>query len=224
MKKYLALTAILIVTGLVLAAHQGYFRIKTIDCFTQFGPCPADFQRVVAFLFDQPIYRPLPRSLIHSKFQSFPAISSLSLYRRLPHTLVVSIQLRRPLGTLSSEVLGASVVDDQGLVFDTASDSVLPELIVSDPVQVGQLIHPDQLAAMQVLSQVAAISPAKTSGVLTDSVLTIRIPSDIMLLLDIKHLPPGWDASLQAILARSKINGKIPHKIDLRYANPIVTF
>lgn len=48
--------------------------------------------------------------------------------------------------------------------------------------------------------------------------------SDSLVMLDLNHLPTNWQQSLQKLLTQSKISGKVPKVIDLRFAQPVLTY
>lgn len=200
-----------------------FLLISHIQCFTQFGSCPQQYLDTATPLLNRPIYYPLSKSAIFSQFKSFPEIRSLSIHRRLPSTVVLSVQLRKPIGTISSRVLGAStqaLVDDQGLVYSGVTTSSLPRLLIPDSIELGQPASATQLSALKTLSSVVHISTIQLTGQLEGSVLTFLISPQTTVYVDVNKLPDDWPASLQSVFARSKIDGKLPHKIDMRFSHP----
>lgn len=216
---------LIIIAGLFVSIHLGTFNIKKIDCFTQFGQCQSEYIDTAGFLKGYPLYQPLPRTILSQKYSSFIEIRSINFYRRLPSTLIISIELRKPIGIVSSSVLGAkAIVDDQGLIFDQANNSALPLLISSQDIQLGSKITSDQLKAINILNIISAEIGNRIYGFLSGSELTAHLSSESVIIVDTHQSFSNWGTSLQLILNRSKINGKMPRKIDLRFNNPIITY
>lgn len=221
---WLSLFSVIILIGGLVVFHPALFRVRRIECFTQYGACQADFINRVQFLVGRPIYLPLPRQQIAQTFADLAAVADVTAYRRLPSTLVLGVTLRRPIAV----VLGASqqqvVVDDRGIVFDATDRSALPLMYVDGQVAVGTNLTGPQLAAAKLLNQVGSIIQTPVAGRLQNQLLSVTTGSGVEIILDINHVPADWGSSLQAIWARSKIDGKLMHKIDLRFSQPAVSF
>jgi hypothetical protein len=43
-------------------------------------------------------------------------------------------------------------------------------------------------------------------------------------ILDVNHLGTNWQSTLQKLLTQSKISGKVPKIIDLRFSQPVLTY
>jgi len=201
------------------------FYAQNLECYTQFGRCPPSFLDQVRWLSRYPLLKHLPQSQVQKELSRFPEVKSVSLYRRLPQTLIVSVSLRKPLGLVGPQVLGtSSLVDSDGIILDTENQSSLPLLLVEKPLQTGYQLSAIQLDALQVLNQLASLSPARVIGKIDGDDLIVYFEQDTQIFFDLTHLPPNWHATLQVILARSKIHSKMPRTIDLRFNNPTVTF
>lgn len=224
-KIILLISSLTLITILGAAIKIGYFNTHKIECFTQFGECQADYINRVQFLVGRPIYLPLPRQQIAQTFADLAVVAEVTAYRRLPSTLVLGVTLRRPIAV----VLGASqqqvVVDDRGVVFDATDRSALPLMMVDSQVTVGSNLTGPQLTAAKLLNQVGSIIQTPVAGKLQNQLLSVTTGSNVEIILDINHVPADWGTSLQAIWARSKIDGKLQvHKIDLRFNQPAVSF
>jgi|SRR3989344_4890556 len=226
MKKiFLSLFVLILITILGITIKAGYFNTQKIECFTQYGPCSQDLVDKSKFLVGRPIYWPLPRKQIAQSYANLAAVAEVTAYRRLPSTLVLGVTLRRPIAV----VLGASqqqvVVDDRGIVFDAADRSALPLMMVDSQVAVGSNLTGPQLTAAKLLNQVGSIIQTPVRGRLQNQLLSVTTGNNVEIILDINHVPTNWEASLQAIWTRSKIDAKLHvHKIDLRFNQPAVSF
>lgn len=208
----------LVVAGAVAGAvvlRSNFGTTNQVKCVTQFGPCPEALQ---AYLVGPP-------AQIRAQIGQLTHVKSVKVYRRLPSTLVVDVSLRQAAGTIAPSVLGtSSLVDEQGVVFDHATSSSLP-LLIQDPLPlVGETVGLPAQKALQMLSHLSPLLTGRAVGTLAGSILKVWISQATQVELDIDHSPAGWPASLQFVLTRSKIDGKIPSKIDLKFNHPMVTY
>lgn len=81
---------------------------------------------------------------------------------------------------------------------------------------------------LAVVSEVASflkdIQPNELNIKLNGSILTTDISDGPVILLDTDHMPDNWKNTLQVILERSRIIGKYPLRIDLRFQSPILNY
>ena len=211
----------------LISIFSGFLIAQKVECYTQFGACPQYIQQMTPNLVGYPLYRPLPSAQIKSQLISFPEIEAVKLYRRLPHTLVVSITLRRPIGAVTSSVLGVqtSLVDEQGTLFSTAENTSLPLLVIEGDLSPGTRLSADYLQVLRLLEKAGTITSSRIIATYSPpQTLTLHLPGSLQVILDTQNSPDNWPSSLQLILARSKIGDKIPRKIDLRYTNPVVSY
>ena len=186
-----------------------FFLAKHIECFTQYGSCPDKYNIVLQELYGYPLYFKLPRNEYNAKFSIFPDVAQVNLYRRLPSTIIANIQLRKAIGIVKS-----NVVDEQGVVLGIADNRS------NLPVLEGEF----NLAALQILTEISNLTSQSVQGNLQDQTLTVRLGNAVSVLIDLQKTRTAWYSPLQAILNRSKIDGKIPQKIDLRFTSPVVTY
>jgi cell division septal protein FtsQ len=213
----------IIILGLTAGITQ--MKARKIECYTQFGTCPKNILDSVNWLSGYPLFKPLPVNQVKSRLSNFEEISGLNLYRRLPSTLIISISLRHPVGSVGTSVLGArSVVDENGLVFKSASVSTLPILLLSQPPSANTRLSAQQVQSLKIMSLLVPFSSQQVTGVLTDTTLSVMISLDMEILVDIDRPISEWYPSLQLILNRSKIMAKMPHKIDLRFSSSIISY
>ncbi len=226
-KVALALVALAGIGVIIILVKSNSLNIKQIECFTQFGPCNSNFSHKAQFLIGRPIYLPLPKSQIAQELSGDPAVAEVAVYRRLPDTVVLGVTLRRPVAAVlgsSTEAGQIGVVDDQGMVFNTTDRTGLPIMTVGDDVKVGTKLSPIQISGAKLLARVSSILQIPVKGYIQGTNLVIALPNSGQLILDAATGNLHWEDSLQAIWARSKIDGKIPRKIDLRFSSPAVTF
>jgi cell division septal protein FtsQ len=201
----------------VLAYIQ--LRVNYVECYTQFGPCPDKISSILGGLKNRHLLGPLPTSQVAELFKKIPEIHTFNLYRRLPNTLIVNIVLRRPIGAIGSAVLGSQVaiVDEDGVVVGYSNNTSLPLLEIS-----GTSTYKN--TAIQALETISSLSSGRVSGKLEAETLQVNISQDTQIIIDITKPKNVWFSPLQFILTRSKMLGKIPKRIDLRYTNPVITY
>lgn len=193
-------------------------RIRTINCQTQFGPCDNTYVQALSNLMGQPLlFVALPVSL------PFTEIKDLRFTRQLPSTLNANLTLRRNIGALVSGSF-LWVINEDGQVVAQTSQTTLPLLRVVSPPTIYSHIDDLSKQALIILSDPALAFLDHPVGQLSFSQLVISGNSDPQVILDVIRITPNWQTALQSIIARSKINGKLPKIIDLRYPSPIVTY
>ncbi|KKU64919.1 hypothetical protein A2701_03375 [Candidatus Amesbacteria bacterium RIFCSPHIGHO2_01_FULL_47_34] len=198
------------------------FRAREVECYTQFGLCPPDYVGQLTWLVGRTLIKPLPVSKIRNDLKKFPEIKNLNVYRRLPSTLVLAVNLRRPIGAVSSSVLGeATSVDDEGWTYGEATVSGLPLLVLSSPP--GQL-SPLETQALKALSILSPYSPSRVVGFLKSSILEAHVGASTKVLIDIARPVDSWQPALQKIFDRGRIKSDLPAIIDLRFLDPVVSY
>lgn len=210
MKWYLLFASFLLLIPLGLGLLVSSAKILAVSCRTQFGVCSADLAASFSAVMGQPLFSPTLPTLP-------PEVSQVTTSFTLPYTLHIAALLRRPIGIVSGYYL-----DQAGYVYSQATTtSSLPRLRVTTPVQVGQTLPPSVTSSLRLM----ATTPSSTArtGYLDHNVLVFFVTGTTVY-VDTDQLSPSTQSSLQAVLARSKINSQIPKKIDLRYHNPIVVY
>jgi hypothetical protein len=204
-----------------------YLKAESVECYTQYGPCPSNVVESLQSLTGLPLLRPLPSASVKSSLAPYPQVKSVSLFRRLPKTIVVSIDLHRPIGqVLSSTSTGPyGLVGDDGTIFSQSpSGQNLPSLLLdSDSLPSSKLsgIQTSALTSLELLSRLTSTMP---TGVLSGTDLTASLDSGLQIVLNVERPSDDWYPPLQLILARSKMSSKYPKKIDLRFNHPVLTY
>ncbi len=220
---------ILFVIGLVLVLSSlrllsNYFRVRNVECYTQYGLCQEDLYHAVSPLLNRPIFnRGSSAGILNGLRQNLEIKSAVTNYK-FPQTVAFEIVLRKPMGQLgsqSSEVYAVS--DEEGLVIRLSPRSNLPLLFSDQTYKPGDRLSDLQLQALKIISLVNQIDAKITEGVMTDHQLTIKSPGPVIL-LDLDKIPAQWYPTLQVLLARSKILSNPPKTIDMRFSNPTISF
>lgn len=199
---------------------------RKLECYTQYGNCPAYVNDQVQWLINYPLLKPLPVREVREKLKTFPEIKSVFLYRRLPSTLVLSVMLSKPVGLVGQQILGVhAIADSDGRIIGETSESVLPLLLVDEHAATPEaIVSSRQLETLKLLDQVSSVVTGQVVGQLNDREVTVKTPGNTNILFNLDYLPENWPATLQLIFNRSKILSQVPKVIDLRFSSPTVTF
>jgi hypothetical protein len=217
---------LLIFLGLLFEARNiPIFKAKRIECYTQFGLCPSELSAGLEWLKGTSLLFSLPTSRVRSQMSSIIEFQSVSLHRRLPSTVIVSVVLKKPLGALGPNVLGAqSIVDYDGQVYKQLEKSDLPLLFIDPPPPLNSQVTGSELKALQIMENLSSLSDYRLSASLSGTSLDVNLLPGIQVTVDVNRPLADWYPSLQLILSRSKITAKVPHKIDLRFDNSVIMY
>lgn len=215
---------IVIVVGAILLVAAGIFfgithRITKITCVTQFGVCPDAYEQMLSqYVGKNWFISPATKDLAKN-FKKFSEVSFWKVDKRFLGHIQIIVTLHERLG-----VVGDFLADDSGRVIMSATGSALPRLLIERPITLGSKLTDQEIKALQILSQLRGVSSGVPVGRLEGTKIIARINSGTEVVLSVDNLPNQWTDSLQLILARSKIDGKTPLTIDLRFKDPIIVY
>ncbi len=176
-----------------------------VICTTQFGSCP-------------------PQYLSTRRLTSLPEIKSVSVTYRFPFVRQINVQLRTPLGAVGSpDQNSVWIADDSGVLFAQTDNVSLPLLILTREFKLSDKLSQPEIQSLKILNSISSFSNSRLVGQLNNAVLSFNLNS-IQISASTDTLDSSWLASLQQLISRSRIDGKLPHKIDLRFSHPIVTY
>lgn len=163
----------------------------------------------------------------------FLTVSVVGWKRRVPHRLEVKVAGRLPLAVVeeasgSAERRGSLVIDGTGLAFDSAQEEEsLPRITLEDAnLELGA-----QISSHEVHLYLTALTRADQANI---SVAWVRLEEEI-LKLQVSEGPLVWlpavgeelpsqISTLQLILEKYRIEGKVLARVDLRFTKPVVRF
>ncbi|MCL4360110.1 FtsQ-type POTRA domain-containing protein [Patescibacteria group bacterium] len=153
-----------------------------------------------------------------------PLIGALTVSKKYPHTLVITVLARNAVVVLRSN--GRTVgLDDKGYVIDDVRQSGLPVLIFP----VSPLVEGVQVSDRRVLTGIGFLDATRTyldvreiTSYESTSLLAKTPQTDIYFSQDADTKTLG--SALQILMAGFKIKGKLPSHVDLRFNKPVVTF
>lgn len=219
------LLLIIIISTFLWSKSAIIFFARHLECYTQYGSCPAEITGRLQWLINTPLFKPLPEMAVKNNLKSIIEIKSIHLFRRLPQTLVLSIELRKPIGEVGNQVLGAyAVADTEGLILNSQTENTLPLLLIDKQVKPGNSLNPQEVSSIKIMNSASSLSSGRLVGKVESGQLLMYFPENVLVKIDLNHVLSNWYNTLQVILGRSKIQSNMPKVIDLRFTNPLVTY
>jgi len=201
------------------------FRVTKVSCVTQFGICPDYLQNRLPNLRGEKWVDDVSITQLTEAFANIPEVKKISVGKKIPGKIDITITLRKPLGVVYSTVNQMQVaVDDEGWLFEVKDTSNLPRLVVETPLEIGNKLSAAELTAVNALYLGSSILEQNLNAKIVGQALEIQADQDQLIIISLTDSDQNWKIPLQAILQRSKIDGKIPHKIDLRFEDPVVVY
>lgn len=224
-RKIIIIIAIIGLVYILWIIFDKYCIAKKLECYTRYGNCSQAILNNISWLSGTHLLKPLPLNEVYTKLKYFTEIKNINLYRRLPDTLVLSLDIRKPAGLIGSQVLGWHAISDaEGYIIGQTDKANYPLLLISKPVTTNDKLNFSQISSLKILGQMNSLSIGQVVGKIESGELVVYFPENFTVLLDLSHIASNWYTTLQVILTRSKILTKMPKVIDLRFSSPIVTF
>jgi len=217
-----------LIVSLVVGLRSSIFQVQTISCFKNSFPC------------SQKEYQSLEnlrtKNIFFTDFNNFKAgflaansqIASLVINKRLPNQLEINLIPRQAGFLVTTNQLDWFLIDDQGVILGQVSDLVqLPKITfpASYQLTIGQQLNSDCSLAALTLAQTLKDFFINFQQIKVEfpNIFIVQIDSGQAIFSSNKDFK-AQVASLQLILSRSRIEGKIPEKIDFRFDKPIISF
>lgn len=215
---------ILLLTTLLFFSNV--FLIKNIICKTQYGPCSKKEEQELEeikgknlFLFKKSdVQEVLVKNFLNRK---------VTLQRVFPNTVVVVIEKRKPIAAfkLPNTPDKVYLVDREGKIIEYVQNSLLPVISLINSSQsfaIGNSLDEKMTNAAQIVSLTFKSQGAK-EGVLENTRLMIYL-EEMEIYYPLDRDPRVVVGALQLILNRSRMMGKLPKSVDLRYSNPVLRY
>lgn len=211
----------------IVGQRAGVGKLQGIICKTQYGPCLQNEEEKLEQWRGQNLLF-LSSGKIKEEFSQDFRIKDVYVQRVFPGSLQVFLERRKPIIGLRVDLPeeGVFLVDADGVVLEFTRESGLPLIRLSEGgIVVGQKVAEPVLQASQILYLIfkLQLQSQGLSGTLTGSEFTVSL-GDVDALFTTKNEPRVLVGALQLILARSRIDGKQPKVIDLRYSNPVLKY
>lgn len=159
-----------------------------------------------------------------TKLASGSAVLKITLAKSFPSSITATVTFRTPRYSWQTS-RGRYLVDSSGLAYQNAGSEQLPEVTdLTSSTGLGEKVEASKLALLSLLSDATAGTYTVLTATFSGSDLAATLASG-----SVVYVSGGGDTSqirsaLQAILAKAKIDGRLPKTIDLRYQKPVVTF
>ncbi|OGY12665.1 MAG: hypothetical protein A3F61_02865 [Candidatus Blackburnbacteria bacterium RIFCSPHIGHO2_12_FULL_41_13b] len=208
----------------VVFLQSPFFAIKNVHCKTQYGPCSKLDEEQFASPLGENFFFYNTQALAESLKKTF-LNRTVYVEKVFPGHLSVSIEKRKAIVVIKlSEGQDLYLVDIDGEVIDRVAQSFLPTLTLKDgKLEVGQRLNEENLQAAKIFHLVFKADNIRQAKV-EDKKLVVQTGDAITVYFPINRDPQALVGALQLILTRSRIEGKLPKLIDLRYSKPILKY
>ncbi|HUV46764.1 MAG TPA: FtsQ-type POTRA domain-containing protein [Candidatus Bathyarchaeia archaeon] len=208
-----------------------YFKISQIDCEKEKSSCSdkektflVDFLGENIFLFDT------KRKIDEIKVK-LPYVKTVDIQKHLPHKISIRLVFRQESALLGLNETKWYLIDEESFVLAEVEKKgeSLPEIIFMNSnlePQVGRKLSNPEVSACLLVIKLCQDNfiLVKKLTYLPEMSITLDLADDIYATLSAKKEITSQVDSLQFVLRQSKIEGKLPKKIDLRFSKPVAIY
>ena len=220
---------ILIIVTVIFFLRSDFAKVEKFKCSTQYGPtCDAKDLATLEKVIGSNFFTLDTKNLNNELSANFLNQQSY-VQKVIPQKLNVFIIKRKPVvgaKIADKETPGYFLVDKDGVVVGFSENSSLPVLnysSVEHTLVVGKTTDGSFKEAVWLLNSLAKNFNVQVGALVGES-LNALLPESIKVVCPLNKETSVLSGSLQLILARSKMEGKLPRVIDLRYKNPVLTY
>lgn len=214
-RTFWSLSLILIFLGIIF--YFGKSKIERIHCQINKTPCSEKIEKEFEEFLGQNFFLANPKTKIRELKVSAPHWEKIEVKKIPFNKILVEITTRQPIACL---IVGEKtfLLDEEGVVVKESDlNPGLPEI---EAEKFNKEEVKTAIEAIILLSQYSLTF--KRIKIMNQGNLVLFLP-ETEVFLPKKELPSKI-ASLQMILNRAKIEGKLPKKIDLRFKKPVITY
>ena len=234
--RYLVITAKMCLAGLVLAGLAGlgwwlfqgkYFRVSRIICEQDSFPCSESTLAWFQEALDTNIFLFKPNHLANAIIRQQPILAVVTLEKRLPNQLRVTIYSRQPFTLLEGPQGEKIVVDEAGVGLPNQPASFTgPKLKAASLPVIGEAtVDPSTLQGLNLIGLLQrSYIPFEHIWYSELNSFTAQLTNDIVATFSGQKDLSGQVDSLQYILHHSRMEDKAIQGIDLRFQKPVITF
>jgi hypothetical protein len=220
-KKIFTIVCLVLVLGLLIATPL-LIRIK-VDCKSQYGACPQQVVDKINRFNGKSLF--IARNGITKILKNDYQVSDFSLQFKLPATLHTELIIKKAAIAMGNGAGGPLIlVDKDGTVISTASESALPILSVSgDLAKVGQNVGTTDLFAINIAEGVFEMYQIRNFSI-QDGSLLVELPGQIRVIFPLDGDTAILLGSLRLIYSKIQADGNPLgySQIDLRFKNPVL--
>lgn len=200
--------------------------VKNITCSTQYGPCSMEDYRLLEKFQGKNLFFLKSEDVVSSLLTNFKN-NSASVTKIFPSTLSARLEKRKARAVIVED-LGSKkgfLVSSQGYVLSFVEQTPLPSLKYSlfRKLAVGKRVDSKLQNAVVLLYLTSKITEIKYGDVEDDN-LRVILSNKSKVYYPLDRDPQILVGALQLIAYRSKMEGKYPKVIDLRYKNAILKY
>lgn len=158
-------------------------------------------------------------------------IKEVKIKKRLPDEVLIEIIPRNSVAALTKDEKSWFLIDEDGFVFQKIFDKPkdLPVILINDPEVSffigGQVENEALIKTLSLLDQLRGnFIPFKQIALLEKETINVFLNEPIVASFSTKKSVALQVDSLQFILRQSKIEGKMPAFIDLRFNKPVIKY
>lgn len=223
--KFLLILPLIILPFFLLKSQL--FSVDKIVCKTQYGPCSKEDEEKVSFAKGENLFLVSSQKIKNSLKNNFPN-KEISIQKIFPKTIEVIIEKRKAVVGVTPKELadrGVFLLDRDGVILELTRETALPVIILDKETGliVGGEVSKDVKKAVAVMTLVYTAEKASRAELNNDS-LIVFLQDGTSVYFSLDKDPEILVGALQLIMARSKIEGRLPKSIDLRYSNPILKY
>jgi len=221
----LAISGLFIALSLFLKSD--FFKIKTIDCQKDGFPCQkeADF---FAELKGQNIFTASSEKIINDVKDKIPSLKEIKLNKHFPSRITIDIVSRQPLVGLCAKNKSCYLVDESGFIYKKVFSFPNHLPFITDQLSPG-FSYPGFIKESYLLKALKTAAELKKNFILFKQIIlnskeemTIFLSEPVIASFSSQKSLKAQVDSLQFILRQSKIEGKLPAAIDLRFQKPVI--
>lgn len=228
-KIFQVLVVPLFIILVILFLNSPLFKIKRIECLKLDFPCLPEETGFFTSLLGKNIFF-IPVNYYEREVRNASIkIKKIEIKRILPDKIRVELTPRVAIANLTSDQKDFFIVDEDCFVFENQQQPLpnLPLILFDEKFALstgvffkGKVENILELI-VQLKRKLINSNLVKLTGI---DVITLVLDEKIIATLSARKDYSEQLDSLQLILSRSKIEGKLPKKIDLRFGKPVVIY
>lgn len=222
------LVIILPVFLVVFLVRSNFWRVEKVGCHLNGNLCPPNLWAELANItLGKNIFTLSSNKLSEKIKKSHPEFFEVKISKQFPQGLLAEIEVRRAVVAIGKEDGEVFLADKDGVLLKKVQQSFeLPLVIIADEIkqEIGEQIKNEiVLKEIQILSEskLRLLEP-KSAQTVSEGVIEVWFKDGLQVLFSTnKEIKEQLD-SLQYIYERTKIEGKKPKRIDLRFDKPVI--
>jgi cell division protein FtsQ len=220
-----------LIGGLIFFLTSDYFKISILDCEKRNLPCSEKERILFLDLIGENIFLLDVNKLSKSIKNNYSLIKEVEIEKKIPNKVLIKIKEREEFASFSKDGKVWFIIDSLGFILKKAYEKPknLPEIF--SPHNQLSLNIGQKLDQREVACSLLILEQLKDSFILLDGLvlgekgtITLFLTDDVIASLSAKKKMLMQVDSLQFILRQSKIEGRLPSLIDLRFDKPVVRY